>query len=113
MSCLTFGRTCSRSTELMQAWFCARLIAAFNVEAADIIAKGLVDPGFEFGEGDAVEHGLGVADLEDGFYCAVKLAPGAVVVVFDVFYDAGLDGVLVDVAQEGGEIGHVVLASLR
>lgn len=25
-----------------------------------------------------------------------------------MFYDAGLDGVLVDVAQEGGEIGHVV-----
>lgn len=25
-----------------------------------------------------------------------------------MFYDAGLDGVLVDIAQEGGEIGHVV-----
>lgn len=28
--------------------------------------------------------------------------------MFLSFYDAGLDGVLVDIAQEGGEIGHVV-----
>ena len=52
-----------------------------------------VDPGLELGEGDSVEHGPGVADLEDGFYGAVELAPGTVVVVFDVVYDTCLDGV--------------------
>ena len=55
------------------------------------------------GEGNTVQDCLRVANLKEGFYGAVILAPTAILIVFDVLNDASLDGVLMDVAlrQEG------------
>ena len=65
----------------------------FDVDTTDVVGKGVVDQGFKLGKGYAVEHRLGVANLKDGFNTAVILAPGAVLIFFDMFNNTGFDRV--------------------
>ena len=51
--------------------------------------------------------------MKHWLYCAVVLAPGAELVVLYLFYYACLDGILVYISQQYGEVLNVVLASLR
>ena len=46
--------------------------------------------------------------MKDWLHCAVILTPGAEIIVLHVFYDACLDWVLVYIAQEHCEVGHIV-----
>ena len=80
----------------------------FYFQTLYVIAQRVVDPLFQFLERNTVEYRMCIAYLEDWLDSAIVLAPGTKVVVLDVFYNAGLDWVLVDVAQEHREVGHVV-----
>ena len=55
-----------------------------------------------------MEHGAGVAEHEGRLYGLGIFAPGAEFIILDVLHESGLDGILMDIAQEGSEILHVV-----
>lgn len=73
-----------------------------------VIAQRVVDPLFQFLERNPIQYRMCIAYLKDWLDSAIVLAPGTKVVVLNVLYNAGLDWVLVDVAQEHREIGHIV-----
>ena len=51
---------------------------------------------------------MGVAELKSGIDGFSILAPRAELIVFDILNQPGLDRVLVNVAEQGSEILHIV-----
>jgi len=67
----------------------------FYLQALYVVIQRVVDPFFQVLERYSVQDSSCIADLEHGLYRAVKLTPGAVLVVFYSLYYAGLYRVLV------------------
>ena len=51
---------------------------------------------------------MGITDMKYRLDRAVKLAPTAILVVFDSLYNAGLDRILMYIPEQHCEIGHIV-----
>ena len=58
-----------------------------------IVRQRFIYPGLKVCKGDSSQYCLCIADAKDWLHLAVVLAPGAVLVVFDSLYYAGLDWV--------------------
>ena len=65
----------------------------FYLQALYVVIQRIVHPRFQVLERYSVENGSCIAYLEHWLYRAVELAPGAVLVVLDSLYYAGLDWV--------------------
>ena len=79
-----------------------------DVHYVKILRQRGADQFLQHLEGDATQDGFDMADAGLGIDLAAVLCPTAVSIVCDIGHDTGLDGILVDVAQEGGEVVHVV-----
>ena len=101
-SCLLFYH----EPHLIVRWLAKYFL--FYLQALDITVQWLVDPFIQLLIGYPIQYCIDIADLKHWLYCAVVLAPGAKLVVLNLFYYPRLDWILVYISQQYGEVGHVV-----